>query len=223
MSDAEPGQSAPAPPADRRRRHPLRWWLPVALGVVLAAYFANNQLTRDTADAPPVAPLPPPVVTAPDPYEPAEIVPPPVTTFERELPDGTVIRVPSDGVEARLIAFIADPARPPDEKLWFEFDRVGFRGDTATLTQASSEQLDNVAAILKAWPFVKLKVGVSTRTQAGDAAESLARDRADALVKDLIKRKTTGERLVPVFGPDVAQTFNGKRAPNPAAVQVTAK
>ncbi len=169
------------------------------------------------SDLPEVAPTQPPAAPAPatvrPPNEPAEMVLPPVVTFERELLNGVVIHVPSNGAETQLIAFVADPARPPDNALWFTLDRVAFREDSATLTRASDEQLDNIAAILKAWPFVKVRFGVAAAAHENAAVNmKLSRDRATSILEAIKSRGITSQRLsAEGYGSEfpVAEIVNG--------------
>jgi outer membrane protein OmpA-like peptidoglycan-associated protein/uncharacterized protein YidB (DUF937 family) len=89
-----------------------------------------------------------------------------------KLPNGVTIRVPSLGVEKRLIDFIQDPTKKVDKETWFSFDRLEFDTDSAILRPGSGEQLHNIAEILKAYPNVNLKIGGYT-DNTGDAAYNL--------------------------------------------------
>ncbi len=105
----------------------------------------------------------------------------PTTSFFRlTLPDGTVLNVPENGIENQLVKFINDPSRPVDSTTWFNFDRLLFDTGSATLQPSSQEQLNNVAAILKAYPNVHVKIGGYT-DNVGDAASNLALSKARAL------------------------------------------
>ena len=88
---------------------------------------------------------------------------PPVAKFgsliERRLPNNTTLRIPSDGVESKLLASIENITSPAGKATWLSFDRIEFDSDSATLTQASTEQLRNVAEIMRAYPQVKVKIG----------------------------------------------------------------
>ena len=89
-----------------------------------------------------------------------------------KLPDGTTLRVPANGVERRLVAFLSDPSKLVDKTTWFSLDRLLFHTGTSNLLPASQQQLDNLVAILKAYPTVKLKLGGYTDDR-GDAAMNL--------------------------------------------------
>jgi OmpA-OmpF porin, OOP family len=112
----------------------------------------------------------------PTPATPAQVVTPaPSATpaagllgefIKRKLPDGTELNIPRLGIENRLLDFIEDPARLVDKTTWFDFDRLTFDTGKATLQDSSAEQLQNIAAILKAYPNVKVKIGATPTTQA---------------------------------------------------------
>jgi len=87
---------------------------------------------------------------------------------DRTLPGGAQLRVPEHGVEGRLVAFLADPARPADKTTWFDFDRLVFATGSAQLGPESQDQLQAVAEILRAFPASRLKIGGYT-DNVGDA------------------------------------------------------
>jgi len=89
-----------------------------------------------------------------------------------KLPDGSELNVPSHGVEARLVSYLNDSSAPVSETTWFDFDRLLFDTGRATLQPASEEQLTNIAAILKAYPQVQVRIGGYT-DNTGDPAVNL--------------------------------------------------
>jgi OmpA-OmpF porin, OOP family len=114
----------------------------------------------------------------------------------RNLPGSVALKVPQLGVESRLLEFIQDPSKNVDQVVWFDFDRLLFNTDSAELRPASQEQLSNIAAILKAYPDVHLKVGGYT-DNTGDSQHNLklSQDRADAVVEELVNLGVKPERL----------------------------
>jgi outer membrane protein OmpA-like peptidoglycan-associated protein len=115
---------------------------------------------------------------------------------KRKLPGGLEINVPERGTESNLIAFIEDPTRPVDETTWFDFDRLNFETGSAELQATSREQLLNVAAVLKAYPGVELKIGGYTdNTGAAAANLRLSQARADNVRKELISNGIEPDRL----------------------------
>jgi len=81
--------------------------------------------------------------------------------FTRVLPTGFEVRAANGGIEQRLLEVVTDSNvhKKATRASWLAFDRVWFAGDGAGLDVGSSrEQLENVAAILAAYPTVKLEI-----------------------------------------------------------------
>jgi len=105
-----------------------------------------------------------------------------------KLPDGSELNVPSQGVEARLVKYLNDSSAPVSDATWFDFDRLLFDTGAATLQPASEEQLTNIAAILKAYPQVKIRIGGYTDNTGDPAANlRLSEDRADNVMAELVR------------------------------------
>jgi len=105
-----------------------------------------------------------------------------------KLPDGSELNVPELGVEARLVRFLNDSSAPASDSSWFDFDRLLFNTGKATLQGASLEQLTNVAAILKAYPQVRIRIGGYTDNTGDPAANlRLSEERADNVMDELVK------------------------------------
>ncbi len=116
--------------------------------------------------------------------------------FQTTLPDGTTLNIPQNGVENRLLTFIKDPNAQVNSDTWFDFDRLLFDTNSATLQPSSQEQLSNIAAILKAYPNVHLRIGGYTDNQ-GDAAANLklSQDRANNVMQQLVAMGVDPSRL----------------------------
>jgi OmpA-OmpF porin, OOP family len=168
------------------------WLLPlllILLGLLLWFMFRPHPapVTEAPAPQPTVAPA---VATAPATPDLGSFVP-------RQLVDGTMLNIPERGVEARLLAFIQDSAQKPNKKSWFDFDRLLFSTGSATLEPQSSEQLHNIAAILKAYPSTHLTIGGYT-DNTGNAAQNLklSQARADSVTAELVNLGVASDRLV---------------------------
>lgn len=112
------------------------------------------------------------------------------------LPDGATLSVPENGVEGRLLAFIRDSNRAPDSTTWFDFDRLLFDSGYATLQPQSQEQLRNIAAILKAYPNVHMRIGGYTdNTGSADQNLKLSIDRANNVMAELVRLGVAPDRL----------------------------
>ena len=97
-------------------------------------------------------------------------------------------------MEARLVDALSAPTL--DTEKWFDFDRLLFDTDAATLQPASQEQLENVANILKAYPNAHVRIGGYT-DNTGDAAANvkLSQARADSVMAELAKLGVSADRM----------------------------
>jgi outer membrane protein OmpA-like peptidoglycan-associated protein len=113
----------------------------------------------------------------------------------RTLPGNINLRIPMGRMEDNLLAFIQSP-KLADETTWFDFDRLLFDTNSATLQPASQEQLQNIAAILKAFPSVHVKVGGYT-DNTGDPGDNqaLSQQRADTVKQQLVNMGIAADRL----------------------------
>jgi OmpA-OmpF porin, OOP family len=168
------------------------WLLPLLLILAgLLLWFLFRPRPAPVAEAPaPVPAAAPAVPVAPARPELGSFVP-------RQLVDGTMLNIPEHGVEGKLLAFIQDPAQKPNKTSWFDFDRLLFATGSATLEPQSSEQLHNIAAILKAYPNTHLTIGGYT-DNTGDAAQNLklSQDRADNVTAELVRLGVAQDRLL---------------------------
>lgn len=113
-----------------------------------------------------------------------------------KLPNGGELNVPSLGVEAKLVRFLSDSSAPVTKNSWFDFDRLLFDTGQATLRSVSQEQLTNIAAILKAYPQVKVRIGAYT-DNTGDPAQNLhlSQRRADNVREELTRLGVNASRM----------------------------
>lgn len=113
----------------------------------------------------------------------------------RVLPDGTSVRIPAESAEATLLSFL-ESRSPAAADAWYELERVTFETDSATLRPQSREQLSNVAAILAAYPRVRIKVGGYTDNSGDNSAnQRLSQDRAEAVSRELERMGVAPGRL----------------------------
>ncbi|SDD81537.1 OmpA family protein [Niabella drilacis] len=167
-----------------------KWLLPLLLLAVIALallYFlgkgCNNTATPgEGSDTTAVAPADT-LTTTPQPTE----APAAKTLTEVTLPDGVKLQAYPGGIEDQLVQFIQSDtyktaADSTLKEKWFNFDDLNFEFGTTKLTDSSKRQLDNIAAILKAFPDVKIKVGGYTDKKGDDAANlKLSDGRAKAV------------------------------------------
>ncbi len=132
-------------------------------------------------------------------------------TFKVKLANGVEIDAYKGGIEDKLVTFLGTDYKALGEdslkKLWFDFDDLNFETGKATITAESKRQLDNIIAILRAYPAVKLKIGGYTdKTGNEDANKKLSAARANA-VKDAISKAGLGTQITGAegYGSDFAK------------------
>ncbi len=121
-------------------------------------------------------------------------------TEELVLPDGVKLSVGATSSEAKLYAFLSDAKMVVDSvdksKGWISLDRLYFETGKSTLTASSQTQLKNIAAILKAYPNVALKMGGYTdNTGSAEGNLKLSDSRAKSAMASLVAAGTTASRL----------------------------
>jgi outer membrane protein OmpA-like peptidoglycan-associated protein len=113
----------------------------------------------------------------------------------RRLPGRVELQFPSGSTEQRLLQYI-EVASPSSTEAWFEFDRLEFETDSSRLRADSRYQLANMAAILKAYPNVRVKIGGYTDNTGDPAANlRLSQERANAVAAALRAHGITANRL----------------------------
>ncbi len=118
-----------------------------------------------------------------------------------KLPDGTELNAYKGGVEDQLVNFLNDPNAKAGKDVWFDFDDLNFETGSATITTGSQKQVRNIAAILKAFPKVKIKIGGYT-DKSGDSArnQKLSQERADATLAAIKAAGANPNQLVGAEG-----------------------
>jgi outer membrane protein OmpA-like peptidoglycan-associated protein len=164
-----------------------KWLLPLlllALGALALWYFMRgcNDKTAETVTAA--------VDTAVNKVEAAvDTAATKVAEFVREslnvtLPGGMTLSAYKGGIEDKLVACLNDANCKIGKDVWFDFDNLNFEMGSAKITAESQAQVNNIAAILKAYPKVKIKIGGYT-DKTGDVAanKKLSQERADAVTE----------------------------------------
>ena len=130
--------------------------------------------------------------------------------FKKRLPNGVELNIPRIGVEAELLAFLDDKARPATKMTWFDFDRLRFDAGRTTLQASSGEQLQNIAKILVAYPSAKGIIGGHTdNVGKTDANRRLSKARADSVLRELTQMGVDASRLkAKGFGEDHPVAIN---------------
>jgi outer membrane protein OmpA-like peptidoglycan-associated protein len=115
-----------------------------------------------------------------------------------KLPNGVELNAYKGGIEDQLVIFLNNPASKPGKDVWFDFDNLNFTTGSAELTPESMNQVNNIAAILVAYPKVKIKIGGYT-DKTGDSLGNikLSTNRANAVLGAL---KTTKAKPTQLLG-----------------------
>jgi outer membrane protein OmpA-like peptidoglycan-associated protein len=118
--------------------------------------------------------------------------------FRVTLPNGKVLDVYQGGMEDQLVVFLGDPNAKLHKKNgnWFNFTKVAFASNSASLLLESEVQLKNIVAILTAFPKAKIKIG-GYSDNTGDYAVNvrLSQERADNIYAKLIDLDTKPSQL----------------------------
>jgi outer membrane protein OmpA-like peptidoglycan-associated protein len=119
-------------------------------------------------------------------------------TLKVKLPNGVELDAYKGGIEDQLVIFLNDPASTAGKNVWFDFDNLNFQTGSADLTAESMKQVQNITAILNAYPKLKIKIGGYT-DKTGDSLGNikLSKNRADTVVAAL---KTAGSNMAQVTG-----------------------
>ncbi|MCU7615910.1 OmpA family protein [Chryseobacterium sp. PBS4-4] len=121
--------------------------------------------------------------------------------------NGTALKGYKGGMEDNMITFLksgsyasaADDAALKDN--WYNFDHVNFKmGSASELESGSQGQLENLVAILKAYPEAKIKIGGYTDKVGNEAANvKLSGERA-TYIKDWLAKQGVGAQVTGADG-----------------------
>gem|GEM_PF-3203779 len=114
-----------------------------------------------------------------------------------QLPD-TTIAVIKGGIEYRLALYISsnNPQDSINNNRWFEFEEPTFESNTAIPTESLTQQIQNLATILKKYPHVQIRIGCyANDTQNSAANLELSRSRA-TVVSVALKKFGVNERQI---------------------------
>lgn len=121
--------------------------------------------------------------------------------------NGMALKGYKGGLEDQMITFLKSDGyknAANDDALkdkWYDFDHVNFKIGSANTLEAGSEgQLQNLVAILKAYPDAKIKIGGYT-DKTGDEAKNkkLSSDRAH-FIKDWLGKQGVGTQVIAADG-----------------------
>lgn len=122
---------------------------------------------------------------------------------EFSLPDGGKFMAAERGFESQLLGFIKDGTIDTVNKSanWLNMFDVQFKTGGNEYTGKAEAQLKNCAAILKAYPAVKIKLGGYTdNTGTEDANIRVSQKRADKVKADLVKMGAKADQVTESIG-----------------------
>jgi len=186
-----------------------KWLLPLLL-IIAAGYFIWKQCeknktttTLSTTDSTTVTTDSMATVTPSD-----TTVKTTVTKVDENIDlNGTALKGYKGGMEDQMITFLKSDGyknAANDDALkdkWYDFDHVNFKIGSADQLEAGSEgQLQNLVAILKAFPEAKIKIGGYT-DKTGDEAKNLklSADRA-SFIKSWLGKQGVGAQVIAADG-----------------------
>lgn len=188
-----------------------KWLLPLLL-LIAAGYFLWKQCdkkqttttttTTDSTDSKrDTAATTTPMDTS------ASTVAPVAKTDENIDLNGVMLKGYKGGMEDQMITFLksgnyknaADDAALKDK--WYDFDHVNFKMGSSTDLEAGSQgQLDNLVAILKAFPDAKIKIGGYT-DKVGNEANNVKLSKARAeFIKSALAKAGVGAQVLEAEG-----------------------
>lgn len=122
------------------------------------------------------------------------------TLTDVTLPNGTKLQAFPGGIEDQLVKFIQSDeykngTNDTLKTKWFDFDDLNFKFGTGELEATSQRQLDNIVAILKAFPDVKIKIGGYTDKKGDDATNKKLSDTRAKAVKAKLEAAGVGAQV----------------------------
>jgi outer membrane protein OmpA-like peptidoglycan-associated protein len=187
------------------------WLMPVILIILLIVLIiyllkscnsANEATATSTPDTTAVVPAPAPDTTAMIPAR---------ESLKVKLADGTEIEAYKGGIEDMLVNCLNDATCKAGKDKWFDFDNLNFETGSANITPESQVQVNNIAAILKAYPKVKIKIGGYTdKTGNEEDNKKLSQARADSVLNAI---KAAGANATQLAG---AEGYGSQFATVPA-------
>lgn len=187
-----------------------KWLLPLLL-LIAAAYFIWKQCEKkETTTTTTVADSTGSTTDTAAAITPADTSATTATTTRTDENidlNGVMLKGYKGGMEDQMITFLksdnyknaADDAALKDK--WYDFDHVNFKMGSSTELEAGSQgQLDNLVAILKAFPDAKIKIGGYTDKVGNEAANvKLSQSRAD-FIKNALAKAGVGAQVLGAEG-----------------------
>ena len=111
-----------------------------------------------------------------------------------KLPNGIELSVPNSGLETKLLEFLKQTS---NKSGGFNLDGISFGATNAILGPSSSEQLQNVAKIVRAYPTARIAINALAAKAANRASGlRLSRSRANSVLEELARSGVDKSRMV---------------------------
>lgn len=124
--------------------------------------------------------------------------------FKVKLPNDTVLEAYKGGIEDKLVAFLGTDYKKLGEdslkKIWFDFDNLNFETGSAVITHESQVQVNNIAAILKAFPNATLKIGGYTDKVGNEENNKKLSDGRAKSVRSALDKAGVGKQITGAEG-----------------------
>ncbi|MEL0642824.1 OmpA family protein [Olleya sp. Ti.3.14] len=114
--------------------------------------------------------------------------------FSSDLPNGTKLNIPEGGFEDNFLGYIKDGKMEAGK--YYAFDRLYFNTGSSSLDANSMNQIENVAAIMKAYPKVNILFrGHTDNTGSVEGNKNLSASRALSVKNTLVEMGVTSARI----------------------------
>ncbi|GER59520.1 hypothetical protein ULMA_16280 [Patiriisocius marinus] len=114
--------------------------------------------------------------------------------FSSDLPNGTKLNIPEGGFEDNFLSYIKDGKFEAGK--YYAFDRLYFNTGSSSLSNESINQIENVVAIMKAYPDVKVLFrGHTDNTGSVEGNNKLSASRALAVKANLVEKGIDASRI----------------------------
>ena len=196
------------------RRRNTALYAVIALVVVAFIIFFVYRHSQDTPATAAVSPADTTTVVAAAPPVAADTS---SALMQVTLPNGKVLDAYKGGTEDQLVSFLNDPHAPLDKKdgNWFDFTKIAFASNSSSLLLESEGQLNNIVAILDAFPKAKIKIG-GYSDNTGDSVDNvrLSQQRAENIFSKLKQLGAKPRQLTGAegYGPRYPAGDNGTAA-----------
>lgn len=197
-----PHAAVPVPDEARRKSNLLVPLIFALLVVVAGIYFFKGCANGKTNDASTV--VTDSSVTKTDTVSAAPVMATGAESIKVKLPNGKELDAYKGGIEDRLVSFLgtdyAKLGADSLKKVWFDFDNLNFKTASAEITPGSQKQVDNIAAILQAFPSAKLKIGGYTDKTGNEASNKKLSDARAKAVKAALDKAGVGKQITDAEG-----------------------